>query len=188
MIGYLKGKIIRSTAEYLVIVVNGVGYQVFVNQRNLEKVSENREIELHIHHYQTEKSEALYGFENLAEISLFEALLSVSGVGPKVALALISALSVDELEQAITKGEVDTLTTVPGIGKKGAQKIIAELSDNLADKGLEGLPKSSSQRQAYDALIELGYNSVEAKTALRMISKDITDPEDKVKEALKHLS
>jgi len=188
MIGYLKGKIIRSTADYLVIAVNGVGYQVFVNQKNLEKVSDNKQIELHIHHYQTEKSENLYGFENLAEISLFEALLSVSGVGPKAALALISALSVNELEQAITKGEVDTLTTAPGIGKKGAQKIVAELSDNLADKGLEGLPKSSPQRQAYEALIELGYNAVEAKTALRMVDSKVIDPEDKVKQALKHLA
>lgn len=188
MISYLKGTISRSGANYLVIVTNGVGYQVFVDEKTLENLSAKERAEFHIHHYQTDKSEELYGFESLASLDLFENLLSVSGVGPKAALALLSSLSIKELEEAIIKGDLETLTVAPGIGKKVAHKIIAELSDSLAEEGLEGLPKSSPRRQAFEALIELGYNSVEAKAALRMVDSSVSDPEKRVKEALRHLS
>ena len=188
MISYLEGTISRSGNDYLVIVANGVGYQVFVDEKTLENLSAKEKVEIHIYHHQTEKSEELYGFEKLPSLDLFENLLSVSGVGPKAAMALLSSLSTKELEEAITKGNLETLTVAPGIGKKVAHKIIAELSDSLAEEGLEGLPKSSPHRQAFEALLELGYNPVEAKTALRMVDNSINDPEDRIKEALKHLS
>jgi holliday junction DNA helicase RuvA len=188
MISYLKGTINRSGNDYLVVVANGVGYQVFVDEKTLENVSVQEKTELHIYHHQTEKSEELYGFEKLPSLDLFESLLSVSGVGPKAAMALLSSLTTEELEEAITEGNSETLTVAPGIGKKVAHKIIAELSDTLAEEGLEGFPKSSSHRQAFDALLELGYNPVEAKTALRMVDNSIDDPEERIKEALKHLS
>jgi len=188
MISYLQGEIKRTGSNYLVVVANGIGYQVFVSEKSLKRISGKEKIELHICHYQTEKSEELYGFEDLPGLDLFENLISVSGIGPKAALALLSALDIKEVEEAITKGDLDTLTMAPGIGKKGAQKIIAELSDSLTEGGLDGLPKSSPQRQAFEALIELGYNSVEAKAALRMVDSSVSDPEEKVKEALRHLA
>ncbi len=188
MIGYLKGEIKRSAADYLVVAVSGVGYQVYVTEKTLKNFSSADEIELFIHHYQTEKSEDLYGFKDLPSLDLFENLLSAPGVGPKAALALLSTLGINELEEAITKGDLETLTLAPGIGRKVAQKIIGELSDSLAEEGLEGLPKSNPRRQAFEALLELGYNMVEAKTALRMVDSSITDPEERIKEALKHLA
>ena len=188
MIGYLRGKLVRSSSQYIIVETGGVGYRVFVAEKVMDKVSKSKDIELHIHHYQTDKSEDLYGFIDLASLSIFESLIGVSGVGPKAAIALLSALTAQELEEAITKGDSETLTVAPGIGQKGAQKIIADLSDNLADEGIDGLPKSSPRRQAYEALLELGYNSVEAKTALRMVDDSISDPEEKIKEALKHLA
>ena len=189
MIGYLLGIIKKINEDYLVVFVKtgsdfGIGYKIQVPEKILKKAKEGDSLELFIHHYQTEKTEDLYGFKNLSELNLFEQLIDVSGVGPKASIALLSELKVDELEKAITNSDVETLTTAKGIGKKGAQKIITELAETLPEMGFG---KSTPKSEAYDALINLGYNSVEAKAALRMVKGDWDDPERYVKEALKNL-
>jgi holliday junction DNA helicase RuvA len=193
MIGYLAGEIKKIGKDYLVVYVKmaegfGVGYKISVGKKIIEQFNIGDKIELYIHHYLTEQSEDLYGFSNISELDLFENLIGVSGIGPKAAQALLSALSVSQITEAIEKGNVDILTEAKGIGKKGAQKMIAELSDVISEKGIEGIESSGPRAEAYQALIELGYNQVEAKAALRMVDSKIEDSEKIVKEALKNLS
>jgi Holliday junction DNA helicase RuvA len=193
MIGYLAGEIKKIGKDYLVVYVEtsnsfGIGYKINVSDKLLNEVSAGNRLEFYIHHYLTEKSEDLYGFLNIADLDLFEQVIEVSGIGPKAAQALLTSLSASEIKEAISQGDVDTLTAAKGIGKKGAQKLIAELSDVIAEKGIEGLEGSGPKAEAYEALLELGYNSVEAKAALRMIDKNLEDSEKIVKEALKNLS
>jgi len=193
MIGYLAGEIKKIGKDYLVVFVMaakgfGVGYKINVNQKLIDKFKVGEKIELFIHHYLTDQSEDLYGFLNIGELDLFENLIEVSGVGPKAAQALLSALSVSSIKDAISEGQVDVLTEAKGIGKRGAQKIIAELSDVIAQKGIEGLEGSGPKADAYEALLELGYNHVEAKAALRMVDNELKDSEEIVKQALSNLS
>ncbi len=193
MIGYLAGEIKKIGEDYLVVFVVtakgfGIGYKINVSEKLIDKFKVGERIELYIHHYLTEQSEDLYGFLNIGELDLFESLIEVSGVGPKAAQALLSSLSVSSIKDAISEGSVDVLTEAKGIGKKGAQKIIAELSDVIARKGIEGLEGSGPKAEAYEALLELGYNQVEAKTALRMVDSDLKDSEKIVKAALSNIS
>jgi Holliday junction DNA helicase RuvA len=192
MIGYLAGEIKKIGKDYLVIFVItakgfGIGYKINVSEKIIDKYKVGEKLELYIHHYLTDQSEDLYGFVDIAELDLFEDLIEVSGIGPKAAQALLSSLSVTSIKDAISEGQVDVLTEAKGIGKKGAQKLIAELSDVISRKGLEGLEGDGPKSEAYQALLGLGYNQVEAKTALRMIDDEITDSEEMVKQALKNI-
>jgi len=188
MIGFIEGKIELSTDKYVVINVNGVGYKIFISLntfKNLPKKGERAKLYTYL--YVREDKMQLYGFIKKEELDFFELLVSISGIGPKGALGILTIAPVKTLKRAIISGEGEILTKVSGIGKKMAGKIILELKSKIDDISLEEGEKIGIDGQALDALVALGYKLSEAREALRRIPEDIKEIGDKVKEALKIL-
>jgi len=184
MIVSLRGRVTEFFSVSMVIEVGGVGYRVIVAPSTLEHMTVGEEAFVYIHDHIREDAHDLYGFLIKDELELFERLLAVSGVGPKVALAILSVGKVDEVRNAIMRGDLDRLTSVPGIGKKTAQKIILELKGQL----VEQQESSSTDRDAIAALESLGYSSAQAREALKKVKTEITDTSARVREALRLLS
>jgi Holliday junction DNA helicase RuvA len=154
--------------------VGGIGIDVFVSRIALEQCREGDVGYLLTRLIVREDSLTLYGFANQPERELFDALLKVSGVGPRLAMTILSSLSIDNLRQAIMNDRVEMITRVPGIGKKTAQKIMLELKDKLP-MGLDAIPVSGFDdlnSDVMDALITLGYSVVEAQTAIQSLPND----------------
>lgn len=191
MIAFIKGRIRLVKDDFMVVEAYGVGYKVSVPTILIEKCHEmSGKVALHLHHHQTERSSELYGFKSYADLEMFELLLTVSGVGPKAALALLSAFEGKELRRLIVYQDEATIATAHGIGVKAAGKICRELGEKIEGRDeYEGLaPRASTPtREALEALIGLGYNQIEAQAALRMVPKNITGSKERVKEALKNL-
>jgi Holliday junction DNA helicase RuvA len=170
MIASIYGEISYQSDDYLVVVANNIGYKIFVPQALLAH-RQGEEILLHTYLVVREDALTLYGFSAPADRSLFETLLSVSGIGPKVALSILSTLSADNLRNAVITERVEVLTRVPGIGKKTAQKILFELKDKLK-VGLDVIPTTAFDDvngDVIDTLIELGYSIVEAQAAVQSL-------------------
>ncbi len=186
MIARLRGKPVSRTSEALVLDVGGVGYLVHATQRALRRAQESEELSLETYLVVREDALQLYGFAEAAERELFEHLLSVSGVGPKVALAIVSASSPAELRRAITLEDTARFQAIPGIGKKTAQRVVLELREKLVDSELEAVSRAPAATNAHvvarDALVELGYSPAEAERALAE-----TDPEDPPEERVRHV-
>lgn len=186
MISLLKGIIESETEKCVILDVNGVGYKVYISGntfKNLPKKGEK--IKLYTHLHVRENAMELYGFLNLEELEIFELLISISGIGPKGALSVLTVVSIDTLKKAIVNEESDILTKVSGIGKKMAEKIILELKNKIGDeftgKGV------SVDSEAIDALMSLGYRLQEAREVLKKVPEDVEGVEDRVREALKLL-
>lgn len=192
MIAYLKGKVINKTAGGVIINVSNIGYQVFIGETLGAEIKIGQEIEIYIHHHVREEAEDLYGFKSLEDLELFELLLSVSGVGPKSALAVISLAATNDIKEAIIRGDASLLMKVSGIGKKTAERLVLELKNKVVRLGsnliLEGGVSSASFGDEMDALISLGYSFQEAREALNLINPDLTDSGERVKAALKKLA
>ncbi|MFW5691950.1 MAG: Holliday junction branch migration protein RuvA [Chloroflexota bacterium] len=190
MIASLHGRITANSHGYLVVVVNGVGYRVYVPMP-LQGFTIGEEITLHTSLVVREDSMTLYGFRAQQDVTLFEILLSISGVGPKVALSILSTLSADNLRNAVTSERAEILTRVPGIGKKTAQKILFELKDKLKI-GLDAVPVAPMDdvdTDVVDSLVALGYSIVEAQTAVQSISPDTpNDVEERLRVALQYFT
>jgi len=188
MIASVEGKIASVHDDYVVVVVNGMGYKVFVPYAP-QKNNTGDIIFLHTNLVVREDSLTLYGFETTTERSLFETLLKISGVGPRVALSILGTLSVDNLRNAVVSDRAEVLTRVPGIGKKTAQKILFELKDKLAI-GLEDAPVEvfdDVNSDVIDTLVALGYSIVEAQTAIQNLPRDApNDVEERVRLALQY--
>src|SRR5512140_3237923 len=122
MIAYLKGKLINKGKNYIIIDVADIGYQVFVNPVMYAELTIGDVLEIYIHHNVREDAETLYGFKNLEELEMFELLLSISGVGPKSALGVLSIAKVEDIKSAIVRGDATMLTKVSGIGRKTAER------------------------------------------------------------------
>jgi len=191
MIAYLKGKVIAKPNNYLILETGGVGYQVFAGENFLAEIKIGEAVELYIHHRVREEASDLYGFKNLEDLNLFELLLSVSGVGPKSALAVLSLANSDDIKEAIVRGDASLLTKVSGIGKKTAERLVLELKTkiarvstgtNLVGGGLSGAGDE------LDALMALGYALNEAREALNLVEPSITSTSGRVKAALKLLA
>ena len=131
MIGFLKGKIISSRPTQLLLDVNGVGYSVNISINTFEKVSQKKEAQLFIHTNVKEDSITLYGFYTEYEKEMFELLISISGIGPKLALSLLSGIEANELKEAIGIGDVTRIVAIPGIGRKTAERLILELKGKV---------------------------------------------------------
>jgi len=186
MIGFLEGKMELNTERYVVINVNGVGYKVFISTSTFKNLPEKGEkVKLHTHLHVREDAMELYGFLSIKELEFFELLISISGIGPKGALNILNVASVDTLKRAIVNEESSILTKVSGIGKKTAEKIILELKNKIGDEFLG--EKVSTDSEAIDALIGLGYTLREAREALKKVPKEVGGMENKVREALKLL-
>lgn len=188
MISYIKGKIIYRGKNFIIIKTGNMGYKVFV----LPHLNLNAdEIELFTHLNVREDSLSLYGFSNYAELELFELLISVSGIGPKSGMGVLSIASAETIKIAIANGDVSILTRVSGIGKKTAERIVLELRNKFLISSQDGLEEKvkeiSDQTDVIEALIGLGYNPAQAKRALEKVSPKIKDVGEKIKMALKEL-
>jgi Holliday junction DNA helicase RuvA len=192
MIGYLTGKIISSKPTQILLDVNGVGYEVRISINTFEKLSGKNTVSLHIYTNVKEDSITLFGFYSVAEKEMFELLISISGVGPKSALSLLSGISTDELRQAITTSNVERIVSVPGIGRKTAERLILELRNKVRDIKEEGISsaKPSLQKEAVSALTTLGYNLVASEKVVNKILSEIPDCslEELIKRSLKELN
>lgn len=171
MIAYLKGVIAEKLPNGVVLDVGGVGYLVFLSNSSLDKIPPTRrEVGIHTHLHVREDIMQLYGFTTKAEKQLFELLIGVNGIGPKVGLAILSTYDVDSLKRAIVAEDAEAITAIPGIGKKSAQRLILELKERLSAEGVYPAVKTPSDgdvyAQANDALAALGYSAGEARMAL----------------------
>ena len=180
MIGMLRGKLIYRQAPDLMVDVQGVGYEVQVSMTTFYDLPElNQEVTLHTHFIVREDAQVLYAFSSVAERELFRTLLKVNGVGPKMALAIVSGMTVNEFAERVRAGDVAGLTRLPGVGKKTAERLIIEMRDRLP-KTDTASPESSKpaterlplpvdlEEEALNALLALGYKPTEAS---RMISR-----------------
>lgn len=189
MIGALTGKITHKGAGFLILSVGGVGYKVYVTAEAYQTLDKEAEAGFHTHLAVREDSLTLFGFLKEFELSLFEMLISVSGIGPKSALAILSLTDAETLASAITAGESVYLTKVSGIGKKNAEKIILELRDKLGTSAEENVGKGfAADRETLEALETLGYSVREARETLKHIPREIIGTNKRLKEALKILS
>jgi Holliday junction DNA helicase RuvA len=190
MIAYLEGKIIYTTDKFIIINTGGVGYKVNITEETLLSCKENNDISLFIYTAVRENSIDLFGFKNTDELSFFELLLNVSGIGPKSALSTISVAPLNTLKRAIATGDTSYLNKVSGIGKKTAEKIIIELRDKLKDYKEEGLEQGSLREESdlLEALKSLGYNQNEARDALKKVSPSLEGTNARIKEALRLLN
>ena len=183
MIARLRGRPAGRTFDGIVLDVGGVGYLVRATVRGLQKAEGAKEVELDTYLHVRDDALQLYGFAEPAERELFEQLLSVSGVGPKVALAIVSGSTPRELRRAIALEDTTRFMAIPGIGKKTAQRVVLELKEKLALEEVIG-EAGAPELVARDALVELGYSVLEAEQALAA-----TDPEapaeERVRQALK---
>ena len=188
MIASLEGRILATQPDHVVVAVGGIGYQVFVPHSTLQQLHEEWAF-LHTTLIVREDSLTLYGFATLQERDLFQTLISVSGVGPKLALAILSTLSIDNLRNAVVSDQAEILTRVPGIGKKSAQKILFELKDKIP-VGLDAVPAGAfdgTNSDVMDALVALGYSIVESQTAIQSLPKDAPDiVEERIRLALQY--
>lgn len=187
MISYLEGKTEFRGEKFIVVNVGGVGYKIFSIQETLKKIPEKGgEVKLWTHLYVREDALELYGFLHPAELDLFETLIHISGIGPKGALGVLAIAPVDTLKKAIAAGDTSYLTRVSGIGRKTAEKIVLELKEKMAGKGiLVDAPELKEEADALEALVSLGYSQREAREALSQVPAEIISVERRVKEALK---
>ena len=191
MIATLEGIVEYLGADVAIIKVGGIGIQVSVPSSTLGKLGATGDkVSLYTHLHLREDNIALYGFTSGEELALFKNLISISGVGPKVALSLLSALSPEQLAMAITSGNVDIISQVPGMGKKMASRLVIELKGKLEREwGEAALPLAPENADAVAALTSLGYSLKEATQAISNLSgSPELNLEEKVRMALQNLA
>jgi Holliday junction DNA helicase RuvA len=198
MIGYLEGKLKHKSPDFIIVDVNGVGYYVNVPLSTFYDLPDpGRTVTLNIHTYLREDALQLYGFRTVAEKEMFLHLITVNGVGPRLAVGILSGMSPDALRQAVQGQDHQRLRNIPGVGKKIAERIILELRDRLKirrEKTEEPwllCPSSGTYADAFSALVNLGYRSAEAEKAIRVAQEHLgEDPplERLLKESLRLLA
>lgn len=192
MIGFLTGKIISSKPTKVMLDVNGVGYIVGISITTFEKISGKETASLFIHTSVKEDSISLFGFYSESEKEMFELLISVSGIGPKIALSLLSGIQTDDLKNAIQSSDISRIIAVPGIGRKTAERLVLELKtkvDQVKEEGVLAIPLSVKS-EAVSALSTLGYNSKIAENIVRNIlqNQPALSLEELIKKALSELN
>ena len=192
MIARLSGILLVKNPPFMVIDVNGVGYELEAPLGVFSDLPENgKPVAIVIHHHFSQDSQTLYGFASLEEREVFRKLLKISGIGAKMALAILSGASGEELAHYVASGDVASLTRVPGIGKKTAERIIMELRDKLTDIGIgsgampRGAPVSTdSLTEAAHALTSLGYKPAEVSRMVSAVAEADMDAETIIRKAL----
>ena len=190
MIGRLHGKLIEKTPPQVLVDVGGVGYEVDVPMSTFCNLpAEGSEITLLTHFIVREDAQLLYGFATAAERQTFRALIRISGVGPRIALAVLSGMSTQDLADAVEQGNATLLTRVPGIGKKTADRLVLELKGKLAGNAFApaGGAASAAQADILSALMALGYSEREAQASVRALPAEVTVSEG-IRLALKALA
>ena len=202
MYAYIKGELVEKNIDHIVVEAGGIGYLIYVPAQSIDYLpDEGDQIKVYTYLYIREDAMVLYGFLTKDDLEIFKMLITVSGIGPKGGLGILSTLSADDLRFAILSGDSKTISKAPGIGAKTAQRVIIDLKDKMSleeafekklDNNADGVQKtlnSSIKNDAVLALSALGYSSAES---LKAVSKvDITDDmdvEDVLKLALKNMS
>ena len=190
MIASLRGILESAGSDWAIIDVHGIGFQVFMPAPTLSSLgSRGKEVYLYTHLHLREDNVTLFGFATAADKELFQLLMSVSGIGPKLALSILSSISTEQLSLAITSQNADLLTIVPGIGNKIANRMILELKDKIGSVLLAGPISKGAQdnTDVISALTALGYSVVEAaRAAANLPNNKKLNLEDKVKLALRN--
>lgn len=202
MLAYIKGTLEMKMTEYLVIDVGGLGYKIFMSEAGMEKVGNiGDNIKVHTYYKVREDDISIFGFNTLEELKMFELLISVSGVGAKTALSMLAVCEPSEFALAVISEDIKTLTGIPGIGAKSAQRIILELKDKITkeqqiekinkqvkekveDKIQEAMEKNHKITEAMSALQVLGYNKKEIEKAFTQLDKDVQSTEELIKKGL----
>lgn len=202
MIAHLQGNLMQKSPASVIVDVNGVGYQVFVTLPTFYELPEpGGQVSLHIHSHVREDEFKLFGFATLEEQTVFQKLISVSKVGPKLAISILSSMPVEEFVAAIMSKDIVRLNAIPGVGGKTAERLALEMKDKLKDLALEnpaaansptpvGMQEDGVMSDALSALINLGYKKQQAEKALAAVIKDngeAMDLEHLIKECLKSL-
>lgn len=186
MIAYIKGRLVQATPLAVIIETNGLGYKIFIPASAFSKLPQiDEETILYTSFVVRELSHTLYGFNTAQDRDLFEALLNVTGIGPKIAISVIGHLSAQELHQAILNHDITSISKVPGIGKKTAERLIIEMRDKIGSilpfdpteyavqTNLD--PKVQQISDAMSALVNLGYNQITAQKAIKKTLKEISE-------------
>ncbi len=195
MIGKLTGKILEKNPPEILLEVGGIGYEVLCPMSSFYEMSESGTLSLHTHFHVKEDAQTLYGFISKDEKTLFRELIRVNGIGPKVALAILSHLNIASLMNAVANEDDVLLAKTPGIGKKTAQKLIVELKDRLAKLELNGSHNqiitagsgaNPNAQKASQALQALGFKVKEAEKMLDAITDDSLSTEELIRQALQN--
>jgi Holliday junction DNA helicase RuvA len=183
MIAYLKGTILEKGLTYIILENQGIGYSVFVTPEILEnKIGD--QIAVYTYHKVSDDGQSLFGLPDFTTLQFFELLITVSGVGPKVALAILSATRVDSIKQAIATQDAAIFTRISGVGTKTAERIILELKSKVG--ALESAPGLSGSNEVFEALLALGYSQKEVRDAMNKLESGLPQQEQ-LKQSLKLL-
>ncbi|MCX7085450.1 MAG: Holliday junction branch migration protein RuvA [Methylococcales bacterium] len=197
MIGFLRGKLVHKAPPFLVLDVNGVGYELEAPMTTFYDLPAlNQEIKLHTHLVVREDAHILFGFSAEAERSLFRTLIKVNGVGPKLALTILSGQSAEEFHRCIHDNDTVALVRLPGVGKKTAERLVIEMRDRLPElgdtstatyenqEGIRSVAVANPKQEAISALCSLGYKPLDASKMVQNISADDKSCEDIIRLAL----
>ncbi len=192
MISYLKGILTKKSPTEIIIDIAGLGYSVNISLSTYEQLPEiDTEVQILTHHHIREDAQLLYGFATETEREMFRLLIGVSGIGPKMAQTILSGIRTDELVRTIAVGAISTLTAIPGVGKKTAERMVLELKDKVAK--MEGSEKiidlpntgASIRSEALTALISLGFSREKAEQSLRGVLNDTNGKTISIEELIK---
>ena len=183
MISFLEGEISTLNFDSIIINVNGVGYYVLISRTTYDALSNSKDNnhQILIYHHITDSSQSLFGFINEDERAIFRLLISVSGIGPKTGIQMLSSISAKDLKDRIITGEVELLTSIQGIGTKTAKRIIIELKEKFTSLSSDDMPlensllENSNYKDAFEALVVLGYNKKEINDAISNIIREEND-------------
>jgi len=200
MLSYIKGKLEHKDIDHVIVDVNGIGFKILTSLSTIQSLKEiGSEVKIYTYLQVREDNLSLFGFATIEELKMLELLLKVSGIGPKVALSIISNLSPSKFSLAIITDDVKTLSKVPGVGKKTAQRIILELKDKIkkeqkdvisyseASETIDMDKKDTKASEAIAALMVLGYTALEASRAVSAVYSEELDLEGIIKNSLKKL-
>jgi Holliday junction DNA helicase RuvA len=191
VIGHLRGRLVRKAPPALIVDVNGVGYELEAPMSTFYRLPElGGEVELHTHLVVREDAQLLYGFATEDERRLFRDLLRVTGIGPKIGLALLSGIDVDTFMRCVEAEDADALTRIPGIGRKIAERLLVEMRDRI--RALGQLPPAAAKsaagagarEEAFSALVALGYRPVEVNRLLQGVEQEGAGTEELIRRAL----
>ena len=187
MIGKIKGKLEFIKNGYALVDVGGVGYRIYSTIYALGKISGKVDVEFFIHTHVREDAILLYGFLSQEELEMFELLISISGVGPKAGMGILTVASPKTIKTAILNEDASILTKVSGVGKKTADRVILELKNKIADMPESEKEGAVGNSDAIEALVSMGYSITEAREALKSVPKDVKDIGERVKRSLRNL-
>ena len=192
MIGYLSGTVKAVRKNYIILATDYVGYKVFVIPQISLAMEPGKKLSLYIYTHVREDQLALFGFPTLSELEFFEMLISVSGIGPKLALSIMSLADLTIIKSGIVNQDATVFTKVSGVGRKTAERLIVELKEKILPETAEVAAGMAEVSQAHadvlDVLEALGYSKAEARGALATLPKEVTDSQEKIREALRALA